>query len=98
MAECNACGASVSPSELFCGNCGTQQIPNSPELKTVAANFGEAVEVQPETPAVIDPPVADPLVDDPPTDDPPLDDPPVAELSATLEDAPISAPVPPPIS
>lgn len=41
MAECNACGARVSPDEHFCGNCGTQQIPNSPELKTVAANLSE---------------------------------------------------------
>jgi hypothetical protein len=47
MAQCNACGTRVSPGELFCGNCGTQLIPNSPELKTVAANLSDEVEVQP---------------------------------------------------
>ena len=93
MADCNACGASVSPDELFCGNCGAQQIPNSPELKTVAANLGEAVEVQPETPPVSDAPLADA-----PASEPLITDPPVDELSATLEDAQVSAPVPPPIS
>ncbi|HSK65173.1 MAG TPA: protein kinase [Pyrinomonadaceae bacterium] len=47
MAQCNACGARISPGELFCGNCGTQLVPNSPELKTVAANLSDEVEVQP---------------------------------------------------
>ena len=46
MAQCNACGTRVSPGELFCGNCGTQLVPNSPELKTVAANLSDEVEVQ----------------------------------------------------
>jgi serine/threonine protein kinase, bacterial len=41
MPECSACGAHVSPDEHFCGNCGTQQNPISPELKTVAASLGE---------------------------------------------------------
>ena len=50
MAQCNECGAGVSPGELFCGNCGTQLVPNSPELKTVAANLSDAVEVQPQPP------------------------------------------------
>jgi serine/threonine-protein kinase len=50
MAQCNACGTRVSPGELFCGNCGAQLIPNSPELKTVAANISDVVEVQPEAP------------------------------------------------
>ena len=86
MAECNACGARVSPDELFCGNCGTQQISNSPELKTVAANLSEAVEVQPPPPPVAKPPAADPHVTEQP------------ELSETLEDAEIPAPEPAPIS
>jgi serine/threonine-protein kinase len=47
MAQCNACGTRVSPDELFCGKCGKQLVPNSPELKTVAANFSDEVEVPP---------------------------------------------------
>src|SRR5687767_6389532 len=43
MAECSACGARYSPGEHFCGNCGTQLIPNDPELKTMAATLGEEV-------------------------------------------------------
>jgi serine/threonine-protein kinase len=86
MAECNACGAPVSPDELFCGNCGTQQIPNSPELKTVAAKLSEAVEVQPPSPPVAAPPVAELHVTEPP------------ELPKTLEDEQIPAQEPAPIS
>src|SRR5688572_28819697 len=101
MAECNACGARVSPGELFCGNCGTQQISNSPELKTVAANLSEAVEVQPETPPVTEPPIDETPVDETPVDEtpvarpavaePPAAETPAPELSATLEPAPISS-------
>src|SRR5918996_1042995 len=47
MAECSACGAHVSPDEHFCGNCGAQLSPSSPELKTVAAVIGDEIEVQP---------------------------------------------------
>lgn len=86
MAECNACGASVSPDELFCGNCGSQQIPNSPELKTVAANLSERVEVQPPPPPIVNSPVAELHVTEPP------------ELSKTLEDESIPAQEPAPIS
>src|SRR5688572_8210775 len=101
MAECNACGASISPNELFCGNCGTQQISNAPELKTVAARHSEPVEVQPETPSVTEPPVTQPPVTQPPVAEPPVAElaaaePAVAEspspeLSATLEPAPIAS-------
>jgi serine/threonine-protein kinase len=106
MAECNACGARVSPDELFCGNCGTQQISNSPELKTVAANLSEPVEVQPETPPISEPPikevpVAEPPAEESPAEDTPVEEPPAdeesddetpaPELSATLEPAPISS-------
>ena len=106
MAECNACGARVSPGELFCGNCGTQQISNSPELKTVAANLSEPVEVQPETPPISEPPVKEVPVEEPPAEESPAEEPPVEEppaeeesveetpapeMSATLEPAPISS-------
>src|ERR1043165_5221077 len=50
MAECNACGASVSQGEHFCGNCGTQQLPIDSELKTIAADISEDLSVQPEPP------------------------------------------------
>jgi tRNA A-37 threonylcarbamoyl transferase component Bud32 len=59
MAQCNACGARVSPGELFCGNCGTQLVPNSPELKTVAVSLSDELEVQPDTL-----PPAEPQVDE----------------------------------
>ncbi|HVF22700.1 MAG TPA: protein kinase [Pyrinomonadaceae bacterium] len=91
MAECNACGAHVSPNELFCGNCGTQQLSNSPELRTVAARLSEAVEVQPETPPVTEPPVVEPAAADPATAEPAVAESPSPELSATLEPAPISS-------
>ncbi len=45
MAECNACGARVSAEEHFCGNCGTQLIPPSPELKTLAQTLGDDADV-----------------------------------------------------
>jgi len=45
MAECSACGARYSPGEHFCGNCGAQLIPNSPELRTLSATLGDDVEV-----------------------------------------------------
>ena len=41
MSECNACGARVSPGEQFCGNCGTQLIPSSAEIKTLSATLGD---------------------------------------------------------
>ena len=47
MSDCQSCGAHVSPGEHFCGNCGAQLKPSSPELKTVAAKPGEEVDVRP---------------------------------------------------
>src|SRR5215204_6212139 len=47
MAECNVCGARVSPGEHFCGNCGTQLTPSATELETLSATLGDEVEVQP---------------------------------------------------
>ena len=45
MAECSECGARYSPGEHFCGNCGAQLIPNSPELRTMAATLGDEIDV-----------------------------------------------------
>jgi tRNA A-37 threonylcarbamoyl transferase component Bud32 len=51
MAECSACGASCASGEHFCGNCGTQLIPNDPELKTMATTLGDEVDAPPMTSA-----------------------------------------------
>src|SRR5262245_46700503 len=55
MTECNACGARVSPGEHFCGNCGTQLIPRSAQLRTVSANIGEDGEVRSEWAETLEP-------------------------------------------
>jgi len=55
MAECNVCGARVSPGEHFCGNCGTQVAPSATELRTLAATLGDEVAVQPEVEAAAAP-------------------------------------------
>jgi serine/threonine-protein kinase len=55
MTECNVCGARVSPGEHFCGNCGSQIIPSSAELRTVSANIGEDGEVRPEWAETLEP-------------------------------------------
>ena len=55
MTECNACGARVSPDEHFCGNCGAQLLPDSPELKTVSAGIGDNGEVSPEWAETLEP-------------------------------------------
>ena len=55
MTECNGCGARISPGEHFCGNCGSQIIPSSAELRTVSANIGEDGEVRPEWAATLEP-------------------------------------------
>src|SRR5215213_5544857 len=59
MAECNACGAHVSPDEHFCGNCGAQLTPNSAEMKTLAATLGDEVEVQVQAEEQAEPQVAE---------------------------------------
>jgi len=59
MTECNVCGARISPGEHFCGNCGSQIIPSSAELRTVSANIGEDGEVRPEWAATLEPEPAD---------------------------------------
>ena len=90
MAECNACGARVSPDEHFCGNCGTQQIPNSPELKTVAAKFGEDGELH-----ITEPPSQEPEASE--ATPQPSDVEPVAEPEAPASE-PIEEAEPTPIS
>ena len=50
MAECNVCGARVSPGEHFCGNCGTQLVPSAKEFNSLSATLGDEVEVQVEAP------------------------------------------------
>jgi len=55
MTECNACGARVSSDEHFCGNCGTQLVPSSPELRTVSANIGDDGELHPEWAETLEP-------------------------------------------
>src|SRR6185295_18496452 len=59
MTECNACGARISPDEHFCGNCGSQLVPSSAELKTVSANIGDDGEVRPEWAETLEPEAAD---------------------------------------
>jgi serine/threonine protein kinase len=58
MAECNVCGARVSPGEHFCGNCGTQLAPSATELETLSATLGDEVEVQPPEPQPVQAAVA----------------------------------------
>ena len=59
MTECNACGARVSADEHFCGNCGSQLLPSSAELRTVSANIGDDGEVRPEWAETLEPEPAD---------------------------------------
>src|ERR1044072_231441 len=47
MSECQSCGAHISPGEHFCGNCGMPLKLESAELKTIAANPGDEVDLQP---------------------------------------------------
>jgi eukaryotic-like serine/threonine-protein kinase len=97
MAQCNVCGTRVSPGELFCGNCGTQLVPNSPELKTVAANLSDEVEVQPlpekssAPPAQLSVSLPEPPPPPPPAEPEPVAEPQSADESATAEPAPISS-------
>jgi serine/threonine-protein kinase len=95
MAECNACGARISHGELFCGNCGTQQIPNSPELKTVAASLSEDGEVHlaPPPPPEPEPPAPEKTVAEAPVAETPVTKTPVPE--ATVAEAPVVETAPP---
>jgi len=55
MTECNACGARISSDEHFCGNCGSQLLPSSAELRTVSARIGDEGEVRPEWAETLEP-------------------------------------------
>lgn len=55
MTECNVCGAHISQGEHFCGNCGSQLLPSSAELRTVSANIGDDGEVRPEWAETLEP-------------------------------------------
>src|ERR1051325_9871508 len=59
MTECNACGARVSADEHFCGNCGSQLLPSSAELRTVSANIDDGGEGRPEWAETLEPEPAD---------------------------------------
>jgi serine/threonine-protein kinase len=80
MTECNACGARISPGEHFCGNCGTQLIPSSAELRTVSANIGDDGEVRPEWAETLEPEAAE--------ETPITAEPPVSEILETTVVAP----------
>ncbi|HKY44796.1 MAG TPA: protein kinase, partial [Pyrinomonadaceae bacterium] len=94
MAQCHACGAGVSPGEHFCGNCGTQLIPTSPELKTMAATPGDEDEVHstksPAFAETLEPEVADetPVTAEQPVYEPPADvaAPVLADEVSSIED------------
>jgi serine/threonine-protein kinase len=80
MAQCHACGARVSQGEHFCGNCGAQLIPASPELKTLAATLGDEDEVHSTKSAAfaetLEPEVTDdetPITAEQPVYEPPLE-------------------------
>jgi len=86
MSECPECGARVSPGEHFCGNCGTQLIPSSPELRTLAATLGDEDEVH-STPSSA---FAKTLEDEIPDESPITAEQPVYEPPAAAEAPPSS--------
>ncbi len=72
MDQCNECGARVSPGEHFCGNCGSQVAPKSPELKTVSAVLSEEeeeAEVRPEWAETLEPEALEPKTLEPGSSD-----------------------------
>src|SRR5262245_42172995 len=93
MADCLQCGASIAAGEHFCGNCGAQQQPVSPQLKTVAGVIGADVDL-PES-AKQSPVEADSVpasVEEPKTDDASRNDLRNAETDETPP-PPASAPI-----
>ena len=97
MAECLECGAKLVAGEHFCGNCGRQQQPLSPELKTVSGVLGADGEVS----TYAEPKVAEPesaeaaaVAEAAPVEDPKSDDGSREELQQAETDetpAPISS-------
>ncbi|HKZ81380.1 MAG TPA: protein kinase [Pyrinomonadaceae bacterium] len=64
MVECRECGANVAPDELFCGNCGSEQLSAAAQ-KEEPAGEGQEVLVNPETretsdSAAVQPPLREP--------------------------------------
>ena len=82
MTDCNACGARVSPGEHFCGNCGSQLLPSSAELRTVSASIGDDGEVRPEWAETLEPEPADEIHA---TSEPVAEQPEMREPSGSLE-------------
>src|SRR5215470_4473957 len=80
--ECNACGARISPGEHFCGNCGSQLLPSSAELRTVSANIGDDGEVRPEWAETLEPEPSDEIHA---TAQPEAEQPEMREPSGSLE-------------
>ena len=70
MSDCLQCGASIAAGEHFCGSCGAQQQPVSPQLKTVAGVIGadvdlpESAKQSPVEPDPVPAPVEEPKTDD----------------------------------
>ena len=90
MAECSACGARYSPGEHFCGNCGAQLIPNSPELETLSATLGDEVDAPSMTSAQFATTLEDAETRETPVgdDEPPAEeDPEAAKADSFLESA-----------
>jgi hypothetical protein len=91
MAECSACGASYSPGEHFCGNCGAQLIPNDPELKTMATTLGDEDDAPPMTSAQLATTLEDAETRETPVgeeEEPGVDDPAAAKSDSFHESAP----------
>src|SRR6185503_30707 len=72
MSECSACGARVSPGEHFCGNCGMQLSPSSPELETLSATLGDEDEVHSTKSSAFAETLDDEITDQPPITAEPL--------------------------
>jgi len=70
MAECSACGARYSPGEHYCGNCGSQLMPNASELKTLSATLGDDPGAQPLTSAQLATTMEDAETRETPIDEP----------------------------
>src|SRR6185503_16808256 len=70
MSDCIECGASIEAGEHFCGSCGAQQQPVSPQLKTVAGVIGADVDL-PESakPSPAEPNSVPASVEEPKTND-----------------------------
>jgi len=96
MSECSACGASYSPGEHFCGNCGTQLLPTNHELKTLSATLGDEVDVQPLSSAQLAITLEDAETRETPADEdeaPPVEDG-AAAKSDFFEETPAPEPAP----